>query len=155
MEMACLEFCENGNEEEKERGNQLLQKAANLGLCSANYRLGCAYFGLLYGVDDNFGVDENVDKAMFHFEAAAIAGHGGARYNIGLKYCNDSSTGLGAKHLMIGAKTGYKDCMDAIKKMFANDCVTKTEFEETLRAYQKSLDELKSEQRDKAALIYS
>ena len=155
MEMVCLEFCENGNEEEKERGNQLLQKAANLGLCSANYRLGCAYFGLLYGVDDNFGVEEDVDKAMFHFEAAAIAGHGGARYNIGLKYCNDSSTGLGAKHLMIGAKSGYKDCMDAIKEMFAKDCVTKTEFEETLLAYQKSLDELKSEQRDKAALIYS
>ena len=55
---------------------------------------------------------------------------------------------------MIGAKSGYKDCMDAIKKMFANDCVTKTEFEETLRAYQKSLDELKSVQRDKAALVW-
>ena len=156
MEMACLEFCENGNEEEKKRGNELLQKAANLGLCSANHRLGSAYLDLLYGVDDNFGVEKDPDKGMFHLEAAAIAGHGEARYYIGWKYCSDpSKRGLGVKHLMIGAKSGYKSCMDLIKELFVNDWVTKTEFEETLRAYQKSLDELKSVQRDKAALIYS
>ena len=153
MVIASLELCKNGNKEEKKRGNELMHKAANdLGLCSANYRLGCAY---TLG-DGTFGVvEQDADKAMFHYEEAAIAGHGGARFNIGVKYCNDSERrGLGAKHLMIGAKSGYQDCMDMIKKGFVDGWVTKTEFEETLRANQESLAELKSVQRDKASVFY-
>lgn len=153
MVIASLALCKNGNKEEKRRGSELMQKAANdLGLCSANYRLGCAY---TVG-DGTFGVvEQDSDKAMFHFEEAAIAGHGGARFNIGVKYCNDASTrGLGAKHLMIGAKSGYQDCMDLIKKGFVEGWVTKAEFEETLRANEESLAELKSVQRDKATVFF-
>ena len=152
MVIASLELCKNGNKEEKKRGSELMQMAADLGLCTANYRLGCAY---TLG-DGNFGVvEQDSDKAMFYFEEAAIAGHGGARFNIGVKYCNDSSTrGLGAKHLMIGAKSGYQDCMDMIKKGFVDRWVTKTEYEETLRANEESLSELKSMQRDNATVFY-
>jgi TPR repeat protein len=151
MEMVSLDLCKDGNEEEKKRGNALLRKAANVGLCTAHYRLGCAYIGS--GPD--FGVvEKDVDKAMFHFETAATAGHGGARYNLGVKHINDHSLGLAAKHFMIGAKSGYKDSMDLIKEGFVEGWVTKTEFEETLRANKESLDELKSEQRDKAILVW-
>lgn len=152
MVHVSLELCKNGNKEEKKRGNELMRKAAELGNCSANYRLGCAY---TLG-DGTFGVvEQDSDKAMFHYEEAAIAGHGGARFNIGVKYCNDSSTrGLGAKHLMIGAKSGYQDCMDKIKKGFVDGWVTKTEYEETLRANEESLSELKSMQRDNATVFY-
>ena len=152
MVIACLQLCKNGNEEEKERGNELLRQAANLGLCTAQYRLGCAYVGSgpAFGV-----VEQDIDKGMFHFEAAAIAGHGGARYNLGVKHINDSSTrGVGVKHLMIGAKSGYKDSMDLIKQGFVEGWVTKNELEETLRANEESLDELKSVQREKAALMW-
>lgn len=42
--------------------------------------------------------------------------------------------------------------MDLIKKGFVEGWATKTEFEETLRANQESLAELKSVQRDKASV---
>ena len=40
-----------------------------------------------------------------------------------------------------------------MKKGFMSGVVTKEEYESTLRAYQKSVDEMKSEARDKAAMI--
>ena len=57
------------------------------------------------------------------------------------------------KHFMIAAKDGYSDSMQNTQRGYSLGHVTKEELEETLRAHQKSLDEMKSEQRDRAAFM--
>ena len=55
------------------------------------------------------------------------------------------------KHFLLAARAGYKESLDNIKQGYTIGHVTKDEYENTLRAYQKSHDEMKSEARDKAA----
>lgn len=58
---------------------------------------------------------------------------------------------------MIAAKAGFKESFDMVKIGFMNydNCVTKDEYEETLRAYHNRQLEMKSEARDKVAQILS
>ena len=55
------------------------------------------------------------------------------------------------RHLILAACTGYTHSLDAVKEGYMNGHVTKEEYANTLREYQKSQDEMKSEARDKAA----
>jgi gamma-glutamyl:cysteine ligase YbdK (ATP-grasp superfamily) len=52
------------------------------------------------------------------------------------------------KHYMIAAKGGYKDALDAVRREVADGNATKEQYEEALRAYQKSMDDRKSESRE-------
>ena len=58
-----------------------------------------------------------------------------------------------AKHSMIAASRGREEALTMVRKQYSigNGIVTKDEFEKTLRAYKVSVDEMKSEHRDKAA----
>eukprot|EP00571_Detonula_confervacea_P011004 CAMPEP_0172304788 /NCGR_PEP_ID=MMETSP1058-20130122/6172_1 /TAXON_ID=83371 /ORGANISM="Detonula confervacea, Strain CCMP 353" /LENGTH=65 /DNA_ID=CAMNT_0013016163 /DNA_START=1 /DNA_END=198 /DNA_ORIENTATION=- len=51
---------------------------------------------------------------------------------------------------MIAATTGHDLSMRAIKEVFELGCVTKDDYEKTLRAYNDYVEEMKSEDRDKA-----
>ena len=51
---------------------------------------------------------------------------------------------------MIGARAGHKQCLGAVREWYEDGDITKEEYAETLRAYQKSCDDMKSEQRDKS-----
>ena len=51
----------------------------------------------------------------------------------------------------MAARAGYDESLDAVKAGFRNGVVTKDEYANTLRAYQKIQDEMKSDERDKAA----
>ena len=59
------------------------------------------------------------------------------------------SLGVMLKHWMIAARAGNQDSLDNIRRGFMNGMVTKEEYERTLRAYKESVDEMKSDQRDK------
>ena len=59
----------------------------------------------------------------------------------------------GMRHFIIAAKCGYKRSLNMVKRGFTQGHVTKEDFEKTLRDYQASCDETKSEQRDRAAVI--
>eukprot|EP00956_Cyclotella_meneghiniana_P009462 scaffold13087_cov32-Cyclotella_meneghiniana.AAC.3 len=52
---------------------------------------------------------------------------------------------------MIAAKWGFKASLDNVKQGFRDGLVTEEDFEKTLRDYQASCDETKSEHRDRAA----
>lgn len=133
---------------------QLMTKAAELGLCTAHYNLGFAYSPLNNEGPSEDIVERDSEKAIFHLEKAAIAGHGEARYRLALSYCDKGSLSfLSLKHLIVGAKSGYAQCLHGVKKGFVDGMVTKADFEETLRMYKESLDEVSSEQRDKAAVL--
>ena len=54
------------------------------------------------------------------------------------------------KHYLIAAKCGYDDGIDLVGRGYKAGLVTKDEYAIALRTYQKTLDEMKSEQRTKA-----
>ena len=56
------------------------------------------------------------------------------------------------KHFILSARAGKKDSLDKVKTGFMHGIVTKDEYANTLRAYQKIQDDMKSDDRDKAAI---
>ena len=57
------------------------------------------------------------------------------------------------KHFILAARAGHEEALGRVKQGFMGGIVGKDEYANTLRAYQKSKDETKSEARDKAAAI--
>ena len=55
------------------------------------------------------------------------------------------------KHWMIAARAGYEKALKKVGEGYKAGHVTKDEYATTLRAYQCSVDEMKSKQRDIAA----
>ena len=51
---------------------------------------------------------------------------------------------------MIAAKCGYQDSLEKVKFGFKEGIVMKEDFENTLRCYQASQDEMRSDDRDRA-----
>ena len=54
------------------------------------------------------------------------------------------------KHLIISAKSGDDRSLDGVKKGYMSGHVTKEQYANTLREYQNTQDEMKSDSRDKA-----
>ena len=80
-------------------------------------------------------------------------GHVASRHNLGSIEAENRNYQRAMKHFVIAAKCGNKDCLHYVKVGFRQGHVTKEDFEKTLRDYQASCDETKSEQRDRAAVI--
>ena len=55
------------------------------------------------------------------------------------------------QHFMLSARAGDKDSLGVVKKRFMEGFVAKDEYANTLRAYQQRHDEIKSDDRDRAA----
>jgi len=55
---------------------------------------------------------------------------------------------------MMAARAGMKESLDRVKNGFMKGLVTKDEYANTLRAYQKRQDEMKSDERDKAEACF-
>ena len=58
------------------------------------------------------------------------------------------------KHYMLAARAGDKDSLGMVKNGYMHGHVSKEELTNTLREYQKSQDEMKSDARDKARAFY-
>jgi lipopolysaccharide biosynthesis regulator YciM len=88
----------NGIQQDHAKAMELFTKSAELGLGKAHCNL-----GLLY----HEGGD--MKKAKFHLEAAAMAGHETARYNLGVMECHCGNNERAVKHWTIAASAGdYK-----------------------------------------------
>ena len=123
---------------------ELFQKATEYGSINAHDYLGTIYFS-----GDGVQVDE--EKVNHHLEIAAIGGHVGARYNLGVvEEKNNGNHHRAVKHWIISATAGHDKSLKEVQNGYRLGLVTKDDFEKTLRAHKKSKDELKSEWRDKA-----
>jgi TPR repeat protein len=120
-----------------------LTKAAKLGDADAHYRL-----GFMYGKGS--GVEEDEEKAVYHWEKAAIGGHPDARYNLATIEEKNGNIERSIKHIIIAAKLGDEDSMKALWKHYSAGNITKEDLEVTLRTHHAAIDEMKSEQRDVA-----
>ena len=134
----------NGLPQDWAKANELYVKAGELGCAGAYYNLGCSY-------NIGTGVDIDEKKAKHYFELAAMNGCVVARHNLG---CVEGLAGnhhRATKHFLLAARAGFKQSLDMVKKGFMGRAVTKEEYSQALRAYQKRHDEMKSDTRDKAA----
>jgi len=74
-----------------------------------------------------------------------------ARHNLGDKERRTGNFDRALKHYMIAIGDGRQEALAEIKKLYSNGDATKEDYTQALQAYQRYLDEIKSDQRDKAA----
>ena len=116
--------------------------------------LGCAeaYCNVGYAYENGNGVEIDTKKADHYYKLAAIEGNEVARYNLGNNEQRAGNMNRALKHYMIAAGGGHNNALKQIQKLFTNAHATKDDYATSLRAYQAYLVEIKSTQRDKAAV---
>ncbi len=134
------ECCEEGD---YEVALEYLIKAAELGDADAHNMLAHLYRG-------GEGVEKDLKKAIYHLEQAAIAGHPEARNNLGVEEGNDGRFERAKKHFIIAANLGHDGSLKKLMKLYGNGHASKEDYAGALRAYQATVDETKSAQREKA-----
>ena len=123
---------------------ELFLRAAELGYVRA-----CNSVGYSYDKGKGIGVDEK--KANHYFELAAMGGSEVARANLAIKEKTVGNFDRSLKHFMIAVICGDAPSLQEIKELYSNGHATKEDYTKALRLYQEYLNEIKSDQRDKAA----
>jgi len=124
---------------------ELWNQAAELGSIHAHCGLGDAYMR-------GAGVEQDAEKARYHFEIAAIGGHENARHGLySIEWARGNNKRLAMNHLMLAARSGYEMSMKGTGEAYKLGHITKEEYAATLRAYKESYDEMESVHRAAAA----
>ncbi len=126
---------------------EYLTKAAELGNAGAHHYLSTMYF-------NGEGVEKDMEKAVHHWEEAAIGGHPFARHNLGIYEANNGRFERAAKHFIINANLEFNDSLKLIKKLYAEGHASKEEYATALRGYQAAVEATKSTEREKAEPYY-
>ena len=137
-------------QQDRTKARELYLKAGELGCAEAYYNLGLSYYNENEGTTAS-STSSDKAKAKQYYELAAIRGDVYARYSLG---CFEGMAGhddRAYKHMMIAAKAGCKDALHEVKRGSDEYFVTKEEYESSLCAYNRRIDEMKSDMRDKAA----
>jgi TPR repeat protein len=93
-------------------------KAAEAGDMDGHYELSLMYH-------QGQGVEKDMKKLVHHLEEAAIGGHPWARHNLSAIEQNRGREDRAYRHLIIAAKQGFDDGLDAVKKGFMDGSVNK------------------------------
>ena len=83
------------------------EKAVGSGDIQSHYYLSDVYY-----CHNVRGVEQDMKKAMYHAEQAAIGGHPAARHNLGTW---EEDIGKAAKHFIIAANLGFDDSLQELK----------------------------------------
>ena len=178
-------FCRTPVHVSIEEYNEQLRKRVELGDAHAIFHLGCNYRDGGFGFPQNYtkafelyhragdlghaaaynsigyvysngeGAEIDKKKADHYFKLAAMAGDEVARYNLGVVEEKAGNMNRALKHYMIAAEGGEPDSLKEIQKLYTNGHARKDDYTKALRAYQAYLGEIKSTQRDKAAVAYA
>ena len=133
-----------GMTQDHEKALELYQQAGELGYADAYHNIGCSY-------DNGEGVERDKKKAAHYYGLAAIGGHVQARHNLGCSEDRAGNWDRALKHYMISVGDGDNESVKNIQDLYKHGHATKDDYTKALLAYQKYLDEVRSEQRDKAA----
>ena len=131
------------------KARELYLKAGDLGYAAAywkHYKLAKRYY---------HGEVEKKNVLLDVLELAAMRGHIFARYSLGAYEWDAGNHERACKHLMIGARAGVGDCLKMVKEGYKQGFVTKDEYAEALRSYQKQHDDRKSAMRDEALVYFA
>ena len=127
----------NGVQQDRTRAKELYTRAVELGCSKAHGSLSDIYHKGGY-----------LKKAKFHLEAAAMAGHEVARYNLGAMEYVSGNLEQAVKHWTIAASAGHYSAMNFLRRYFEQGCVSRESINSALDAYNNSCAEIKSEARD-------
>ncbi|KAL3802752.1 hypothetical protein ACHAWO_010100 [Cyclotella atomus] len=130
-----------------EKGLQLLIRGGELGAANSYSLLANAYM-----IGD--GVEKDEKKARHYHELAAIGGS--VKSNLAMLEVDAGNFDKAIKHAMIGAEFGDPNSLKLVQLCFMNtngEFATRDQYETALRAYQQYIEEVRSESRDKAAVI--
>ena len=142
-------FYDNGDyglPQDMKKAIELWLRAGELGCAASYYNVGHAYL-------NGDGVERDIEKAKLYWELAAMMGDATARHNLGAFESNAANVERAVKHYMISAGAGDDNSLKEIRKAFMDGHATKDDFEKALRSHKESKDEMKSNQRDKAAVF--
>ena len=132
-----------GLTKDRSKALDLWKRSAELGSIRAHARVALAYYNESLSRTGEY----NMKKARYHFELAAIGGHEESRYNLGVLEGRRRKFDLAQKHYKIAATCGFDKALKKVGEGYKKGYVTKEDYASTLRAYQLSMDEMKSEQR--------
>ena len=133
-------FGHHGLPQDSTKAVELLRKARKFG-----------YNNLGHAYSNGDGVERDKKMARHYFELSAMEGIVMARYNLGVDEDNAGNYDRALKHYMIAVGGGYTDSVKEIQRMYMEGQVAKDQYANALRSYQVYLNEIKSDQRDKAA----
>ena len=122
---------------------ELWHRAGELGHAGSYNNLGNAYY-------NGRGVERDEKKAKHYYELAAMKGDVTARCNLGVDEMEAGNMDRALKHWMIAVVGGNKKSLDNTRRLYLDGYATKDAYTNALQAYQAYLDEIKSDQRDKA-----
>ena len=123
---------------------ELYNWAGELGCADAYNNIGNAYY-------HGRGVERDERKADHYYELAAMQGSVYARHNIGIFEASAGNWDRAIKHYMIAAGGGLNNSVKNIQQLYRDGHATKEDYTKALLAYQKYLEEIRSDQRDKSA----
>jgi TPR repeat protein len=136
------------HEGDYDKGVEYLERAAELGDARAHCQLGGMYY-------IGEGVEKDEEKAIHHWEEAAIGGHPTARNNLAMiEEEKNGNVNRAVKHFVIAANLGYEKSMKGLWKHYSCGNITKENLEATLRSHKAAIDATKSAQRDAAEAHY-
>ena len=136
---------ERGLPQDYEKAMELWLRAGELGCVTSYCKIGFAYH-------EGRGVERDIEKAKHYFELGAMRGNVVARHTLGVLEKHAGNVSRAMKHWMISAGAGDDDSLSEVRECFMEGNATKDDFEMALRAHKEAKDEMKSEQREAAAL---
>ncbi len=142
--IALLEMGTKSYEEDPDAAIEYWTKAAELGDVTSHHQL-----GIIYWKGDV--VEKDDEKAVYHFEKAAIAGHPGSRLKLWCIELENGNERRAMKHIIIAAKLGCDLAMKGLWTHYFEGIVTKEDLDATLRVHHAAIDATKSPQREAAA----
>ena len=137
-----------GLEKDVQRALELWTEAVELGSLSAHFELGRSYY-------EGDGVEQDIVRAIGHWECAAMKGGVYSRNALGIVEYNEGNYRRATKHYLISAKMGFKTSLDKIRNMFTSGDATKEQYAEALKGYGDAVEETKSYQREFAIRMQS
>lgn len=139
-------------EKDATKAAELYERAAELGVKEAHDKLGVMY-DVGIDVGEETELEKDMDKAIRHYEAAAMCGHVRSRYNLGSMEYDSRNYDLALQHWMISAKLGHEKALNNVKTFFMGGEASKADYAEALRGYQSAIEEMSSPDRNEAKRI--
>ena len=135
---------EYGMAQDYDKALKLYHRAGELGCAEAYHNIGNAYY-------NGRGAERDEKKTDHYYKLAAMGGVAPARFNLGCTEMMAGNWGRSLNHWLIAAGAGHNGSLRNIRQMYLDGHATKGDYAKALQNYQACLDDIKSDQRDKAA----
>ena len=115
-------------------------------------KFGYTNIGNAYAAGD--GVERDEKMASHYYELAAMEGDSYARTNLGVAEKNARNYERALKHYTLAVRGGDSRSVKEIQQLYMHGHATKNHYAKALQSHQAYINEIKSDQRDKAAAFH-